>query len=149
MNISNIGHFVNTAVENVKSVENEAIGSIKKNWPTFKFEALTKLSSIKDSMVENLGKLTRSVVKRFNPDAGARMSMEYHAKKLEKNFSSVGWESREKVGKALSTLSNNTSLSARKKTDILKTLEKNFEKELIKGLLSQSGKSKFNRSQGR
>ena len=148
MGISNIGHFVNTAVENVKIVANEAIGSIKKNWPTFKFEALTKLSSIKDSMVENFGKLTRSVVKRFNPDAGARMSMEYHAKKLEKNFSSVGWESREKVGEALSTLRDDTSLSARQKTDILKTLEKNFEKELIKGLLSQSGKSKLEETTG-
>ncbi|MFQ6723155.1 MAG: hypothetical protein ACLRFH_01990, partial [Opitutales bacterium] len=55
----------------------------------------------------------------------------YHAKKLEKNFSSVGWESREKVGQALSTLSNNTSLSARQKTDILKTLDKKFAKELL------------------
>lgn len=103
--LKTIGNDIKNFATGVVNKINDGIRSIKeKGWSEIKTDALTKLSSIKNSMVESFGKITRSVVKRFNPDAGARMSMNHYREKLEKELSTNDAKTNFELNKALSNL---------------------------------------------
>lgn len=129
----NIGNGIKEiATKGVGKIQS-GISGVREAWPDFKTDALTKLSSIKNSMVEKFGSVKRSAVKRFNPDAGARMSMNHYAESIRGSLATDDYNKNLVVGKEISNFCKDSSLTTEQKARILKSVARD-----VKTVLSEN-----------